>query len=290
MINNLTIGIPTFKRPDLLKRALHTLSTSNKKNFKKLNIIVSVDGIDENYESYKLIEKNYSEYSNIIFIYQKTNIGSLNNFFYLRDICSTKYFMWLSDDDEINIDTIIDLLKKLKMSDAISIVPTWELVNKDNNRIKIVPTYFNNKSVFIRVLKYLNDADDVFFYGIHKTANLKKCKFDNYWWPNKNSLSNWCYVFQFDLILQGKIIYSQNNMLCWINHDYGDKFYLQSTKHPIYRHFAYFIRRLNIYYLYLIKILHWKKFSIFFPVLIISFIFLLRDLIFKPPIYKRIKF
>jgi hypothetical protein len=26
------------------------------------------------------------------------------------------------------------------------------------------------------------------------------------------------------------------------------------------------------------------------PVLIISFIFLLRDLIFKPPIYKRIKF
>lgn len=290
MINNLTIGIPTFKRPDLLKRALHTLSTSNKKNFKKLNIIVSVDGIDENYESYKLIEKNYSEYSNIIFIYQKTNIGSLNNFFYLRDICSTKYFMWLSDDDEINIDTIIDLLKKLKVSDAISIVPTWELVNKDNSRIKIVPTYFNNKSVFIRVLKYLNDADDVFFYGIHKTANLKKCKFNNYWWPNKNSLSNWCYVFQFDLILQGKIIYSQNNMLCWINHDYGDKFYLQSTKHPIYRHFAYFIRRLNIYYLYLIKILHWKKFSIFFPVLIISFIFLLRDLIFKPPIYKRIKF
>lgn len=290
MINNLTVGIPTFKRPDLLKRALYTLSISNNENFKKLNIIVSVDGIDENYESYKLIEKNYSEYSNIIFIYQKTNIGSLNNFFYLRDICSTKYFMWLSDDDEINIDTIIDLLKKLKMSDAISIVPTWELVNKDNNRIKIVPTYFNNKSVFIRVLKYLNDADDVFFYGIHKTANLKKCKFDNYWWPNKNSLSNWCYVFQFDLILQGKIIYSQNNMLCWINHDYGDKFYLQSTKHPIYRHLAYFIRRLNIYYLYLIKILYWKKFSIFFPVLIISFIFLLRDLIFKPPIYKRIKF
>ena len=57
MNDKITVGIPTCKRPKLLLRALNSLE-----NFEKfgINIIVSVDGIDEKYDEYKNVEKEVS--------------------------------------------------------------------------------------------------------------------------------------------------------------------------------------------------------------------------------------
>ena len=52
---NITIGIPSHKRPKLLKRALNSLTSDKNINVK---IIISVDGIDNTFEEYKLIEKS----------------------------------------------------------------------------------------------------------------------------------------------------------------------------------------------------------------------------------------
>ena len=84
MNDKITVGIPTCKRPKLLLRALNSLE-----NFEKfgINIIVSVDGIDEEYNEYKKIEEKVSS-RNINFYYHKKNIGSLNNFLFLS---SNKY-------------------------------------------------------------------------------------------------------------------------------------------------------------------------------------------------------
>ena len=63
---NITIGIPTHKRPKLLKRALNSLISNENINVK---IIISVDGIDNTFEEYKLIEKSVFNKKNISFIY-----------------------------------------------------------------------------------------------------------------------------------------------------------------------------------------------------------------------------
>ena len=142
----------------------------------------------------------------------------------------------------------------------------------------------------MRIFKYLNDSDDAFFYGLHKTRYLKNCDFRNFWWPNNGILSNWCYVFQFDLVIQGQIILLDNKDLKWINHDYGEKYYPRATNKKFFRYFSFFVRKINIYLSYFYKILKWRKFNLLLPLIPIFFIFLIRDIFLERPIYKRIKF
>ena len=285
---NITIGIPTHKRPKLLKRAVNSLIYDENINVK---IIISVDGIDNTFEEYKLIEKSVFNKKNISFIYHETKIGSLKNFLYLRDICDTEYFMWLADDDESSLELVCELQKLLDNNlNAVTAVPYWELKNEKNEYKIIQSSHFNDQLKIKRVFKYIYDSDDVFFYGLHRAEKLKKCSFNNYWWPNKDALSNWCYVFQMDLVLQGKIILLDNSNLRWTNHDYGIKYYPRSSSEKIIKNFSYIMRRINIYYLYILKFLKWKKY-IYIIIFILPFIFLLaRDIIFKEPVNKRIKF
>jgi len=209
---------------------------------------------------------------------------------FLRDICKTKYFMWLADDDEINFATIKEMYNRLSKSDAISIVPYWELVKSKTKRKIIKPTFFNYNNLLKRIIKYLIDSDDVFFYGLHKVYFLKKCEFTDYFWPNKSILTNWCYIFLFDLIIQGKIIFLDNKKFKWTNHDYGKKFYIKSTDKKFFKHFAYFLRRLNIFYFYIKKLFKWRIYKIFIILMPILLFYFIRDTFFIRPIYKRINF
>ena len=286
-MNNITVGIPTHKRPTLLLRALNKLLEDHKPNIK---IVVSIDGIDEFYKDYLEIEKKFS-YDFIEFIYHKENIGSLKNFFFLRDHCKTEYFMWLADDDEINCNTIINLYSIL-ISDpsACTAVSYWELFNEEKKTKLIRPSSFNQNSLFKRVINYCYNSDDAFFYGLHRIDVLKKCSFKGYWWPNKISLSNWCYVFQMDLILQGKIIFLDNKKFKWQNHDYGKKFYPSSSTDKYFKYLAYLIRRINLYYLYLEKLLIAKKYVIFITMFFLSFFLLARDLLLREPAFHKVQF
>ena len=287
MNDKITVGIPTCKRPKLLLRAINSLE-----NFEKfgIKIIVSVDGIDEEYNEYKKIEEKVSS-RNINFYYHKKNIGSLNNFLFLRDSCSTEYFMWLADDDETSLLTIEKLYAILSENKkGVTAVPYWLLYNENLEKKLLRPSFFDSDSVLKRVLFYCYDSDDAFFYGLHKLSFLKKCSFNGYWWPNKMSLSNWCYVFQMDLILNGKILFLDDKNCKWKNHDYGEKFYPRSSTDKYFKYFAYLVRRLNVYYLYLKKIFANKKYFIFIIITLIVPFLLLRDCLFKEPVFHRVQF
>ena len=288
MDNKITIGIPTYKRPDLLERSLNSLNM----NLESLKIIVSVNGNDEdNLEAYKKVEIKYSKYKNIKFYYQKKNIGTLNNFYFLRDNCNTEFFMWLADDDETNIDGIIEIKEFLnKNKDYSSGCLMWELVNHDGKRKLLKPKIYQNDNVFIRILSYITSSDDALFYGLHRTENLKKCNFINYWWPNKKDIANWCYVFQFDLIIQGKIFLLDSAKYKWTNHDYGTKHYYKKKSSFLKKILKYFLRRFNVYVLYLNKILKYKLYFTFFITLLYSPLLLLRDMLFKEPIFHKVQF
>ena len=287
MNNKITVGIPTYQRPNLLLRALNSLKNHEKYG---INIVVSVDGIDNKYNDYKNIEKNFLS-KNVKFHYHKKNIGSLKNFLFLRDNCTTEYFMWLADDDEIDVITIKNLYSILCLDErATTVVPYWLLYNEKLEKKLLRPSFFDSDSVYKRVLSYCYNSDDAFFYGLHKISFLKNCYFEGYWWPNQKSLSNWCYVFQMDLILNGKILFLNNKNFKWINHDYGLKFYTRSSTDKFFKYFAYSVRRLNVYFLYLKKIFRSKRFLILLVIATIIPFLLLRDLIFREPAFHKVQF
>ena len=104
---DITVGIPTYRRPFLLDRALKSVLKQTYKNF----INVSVDYYEKNDQDYKIIRDKYLKFKNIKFYFQKKNIGSLENFFFLSKNCKTDYFMWLADDDEMTSSLIASLKK-----------------------------------------------------------------------------------------------------------------------------------------------------------------------------------
>ena len=282
----ITIGIPTFKRPELLKRAIYSVLKQENVEYQ---IFVSVDGNRDQIEGYLKIENFFSSYKNVAFYFHNENIGSLKNFLFLINSCKTKYFMWLTDDDEISanyFDSLLDLLEKQK--DVVTAVPYWIRVNEKQDIELVKPSNFPYKSIFRRLISYCDETDDVFFYGLHRTEILKNCSFKGYSWPNKGSLSNWCYVFQMDLILQGKIQLTEDKNCQWINHDYGMKFYPQSSSKKFIKNITYSLRRLNIYYLYLRKILKWKQYLFFLVFMFLFPYFFMRDIIFGEKISKKI--
>tara|TARA_Y100000590_G_scaffold326219_1_gene370211 strand:- start:1572 stop:1862 length:291 start_codon:yes stop_codon:yes gene_type:complete len=91
----------------------------------------------------------------------------------------------------------------------------------------------------------------------------------------------------FDLVIQGKIIFDPKLKAKWTNHNTENKHYKKNSINPIIRTFENHIKTININYLYLVKIIKWKKFHflpIVFPLLLY---FAIRDLLFGQKIYKK---
>ena len=282
-----TVGVPSYKRPDLLKDALNSLKDQT---YKQIKILVGINGDKNDTEKYKTIRDNFKDDLNIEFHFHNKNIGSINNFLYLLNICNSKYFMWLADDDRISPNLIESSLNILdKNYDTVTVMPLWELVHSENKK-KIIPSFFDQKSALKRIINYCNITDDAFFYGLHRTSNLKKCSFSKFWKPNSDLISNWAYVFLFDLVLQGKILFNPDSDAKWIDNDFGIKFYKKENGNKYKIGLQNIIKKINIKYFYIEKIIKWKKYH-YLPIMLpLLVFFLLRDLIFEEKVFKKIKF
>ena len=142
----------------------------------------------------------------------------------------------------------------------------------------------------MRIINFCNITDDAFFYGLHRTKNLKKCTFKGFWKPNENLISNWAYPYLFDLVIQGKIIFNNDERAIWTNNEFETKHYKKSSSNKYKIHFENFTKKINIKIIYLVKLLKWKKFH-YLPIMIIflTYIFF-RDLIFGEKIYNKVNF
>lgn len=283
-----TVGVPSYKRPDMLQAALNSLKDQT---YKEIKIIVGINGNKNETEKYKTIRDNFKDDLNIEFHFHNKNIGSINNFLYLLNICNSKYFMWLADDDRISPNLIKSSLSILdKNYDAVTVMPLWELVHSENKKKKIIPSFFDQKSALKRIINYSNVTDDAFFYGLHRTSNLKKCSFSKFWKPNSELISNWAYVFLFDLVIQGKIIFNPNNDAKWIDNDFGIKFYKKENGNKYKVRLLNIIKKINIKCFYIEKLIKWKKYH-YIPVMLPLLIyFLLRDIFLGEKVYKKINF
>lgn len=282
-----TVGVPSYKRPDLLKDALNSLKDQT---YKQIKILVGINGDKNDTEKYKTIRDNFKDDLNIEFHFHNKNIGSINNFLYLLNICNSKYFMWLADDDRISPNLIESSLSILdKNYDTVTVMPLWELVHSENKK-KIIPSFFDQKSALKRIINYCDVTDDAFFYGLHRTSNLKKCSFSKFWKPNSDLISEWAYVFLFDLVLQGKILFNPDSDAKWIDNDLGIKFYKKENGNKYKIRLQNIIKKINIKYLYIEKLIKWKKYHYLTIMLPLLIFFFLRDLILREKIYKKIKF
>lgn len=244
-----TIGMPTFSRPHLIRRALASVASQTYRNF--VLVVSDNAGFDEN--THQAI-KDYSHLLPEVFlISQETNIGSLNNFKFVLSVSNTEYFMWLSDDDEISSNYLQELIQILDSDlSAVTAMGRWKDMLNPNEGFFRRQVHPDMKNIILRLLCFVIFADDdSAFYGLHRINKLRQCQFTGYLPPNRSIISNFCYLILFDILLFGRIRFSNN--ATWICHNYTPKFYKNSLARGVKDKLRTLLRRINVYFLYILK-------------------------------------
>lgn len=270
-----TIGIPTFMRPELLKRALACVAAQDYAN---LEVLVA-DNCTPGHAVQDVVDSFKDRISTLTYIKRQNNIGPFKNFIKLIDEANGEYFMWFADDDEISSNYVSSLVSLLENNpDASSAAGHWILMQNEEKGRLMPTSSFPQKSAFVRALRFVWKTDDAFFYGLHRTSVIRKASFPGYWWPNKDVLSNWAYVFLMDMVLNGRILISNDRSVQFINHCYFSKNYDSGKRHSmLVTYLQYLIRRLNVHYFYLLKIAQSLNLLALLPILFVSLAAIFRE-------------
>lgn len=269
-----TVAIPTYNRPALLRRALECVRSQDYPN---IEVLVSDNCSTAGDEVSRVVESFKGAIADIKYTRHDENIGPIRNLFSLLERANGTLFMWLADDDEISANYVSELTRLLVDNpDAVSAAGHWVLMLGEQDRKPMPTTSLPQRSSFLRALSFIWKSDDAFFYGLHRTAVLRQAAFAGYWWPNRGELFNWGYVFLLDMVLRGRVLVPGNASVEFINHDYTVKSYgAQGNRARLI--FMYVVRRINVHYLYLVKVRRALGVILVMPLALVSILSLLRE-------------
>jgi glycosyltransferase len=148
----ISIAIPTYKRPELLKNAI--LSCLNQKGFSDFNIVITDNDPAPDNETEVVIEEFNDE--RIIYYKNQQNIGPLANFNRCIEMAKADYVMMLHSDDLLYDDYLYKISRVIDKYEEIDVfAPRKDLVY--NGHVVRAKGYFK----ILNIINKLNDTDNV---------------------------------------------------------------------------------------------------------------------------------
>lgn len=166
-----SIGVPTYNRPELLRKALSCLTAQTYQN---LEITVS-DNCTPGPEVKTILDEFQAKDKRIKGFIQPQNLGGVHNWDFVLKKSVGKYYMWLADDDIISERFIEEAVKFLEVNPDYSMasgIPFW--MDHDITRIGPLPILsLENSSPRKRIFKYILTAEDnCVFYSLLRRSQL----------------------------------------------------------------------------------------------------------------------
>lgn len=166
-----TIGIPTFNRVTSLAV---TISSALAQTYPNIEVVVSdncsTDGTRELCLSLVEAEPRLS------YILQDQNHGAWANFQSLLDTAKGDFFMWLADDDWIDLNYVDICVNELLANHNIQLVSGEAIYSRNGVELYAGETYtIIDSHPLQRVLAYYRRAtDNGIFYGVARTGVRRK--------------------------------------------------------------------------------------------------------------------
>ncbi|MCQ8103079.1 glycosyltransferase [Methylomonas sp. SURF-2] len=173
MSSKVTIGIPQYNEEKFIEEAIRSAAPQCDTLWISDN--ASTDG------SAAICEKLSREYSNVHFVRQPYNLGSVANFKYLLDKADTPFFMWLGSHDALPDCYVRQLTQLLEnCSEAVLAYGVALHVDVDGRPTGSYGYYDYHESLadkepttrILGLLRYLHDFALV--YGVFRTDALRK--------------------------------------------------------------------------------------------------------------------
>lgn len=110
-----SVGIPTFNRPEGLREALQRICSQTYQN---LEIIVSDNHSTDEHAAAEIVAQFAKDDARIHFYRQSENIGAIPNFRFLLGHATGDFFMWAADDDLLEQNYIENCVLALQKNPA----------------------------------------------------------------------------------------------------------------------------------------------------------------------------
>lgn len=244
-----TIGLPTYKRGHLIRRALASIAAQTYRDF----VLIISDDAGEDSETLAAVCAFADALPEVALTTQKVNLGMIDNFKFLLAAAETEYFMWISDDDEISPDYLEELVGLLDTDpDTVTAMGKWKDMTNPTDGVLRPQLRPEAASRIQRLFHFVaGRADDSAFYGVHRTDCLRQSRVPNYLPPNRGVLTNFCYLLLFDMLWLGRFRFGQS--ATWICHNYTEKDYNRALAGGVADRLRTLLRRLNVYAIYIGK-------------------------------------
>lgn len=213
----ISVGIPTFNRPESLRRVLIEIT---QQTYKNLEIIVS-DNASPGSETENVVREMMQNDSRVKYFKQPENIGPVHNFQFVLMQANGEYFMWAADDDW-HEQQYVEVLCQNMMTDASAVVSFCDFDSRDENGniVSGYPDFYDTlkemcrASNFIRQVKFFllreGSAKPHPIYGLIRRQNLLGFSWstfvEKYGWYASDVL------FVFYLMTQGRLVLTEQKL------------------------------------------------------------------------------
>jgi hypothetical protein len=201
-----SIGIPTYNRPQRLK---NTLSSLVKQTYSNLEIIIS-DNCSPGQETEQVVREFMEQDSRIKYFRQEQNVGMFYNFKFAFDVSEGEYFAWAADDDARSENYIEECLRVFQehheTSNLVLVNSFSQLVDPDTQTV--LKTDYGCTTVGLssaeRIYKYLSTiyteqaAVGDLIYGLIDSQALRQAM------ELQPNALDWDHIFLATLALMGE--------------------------------------------------------------------------------------
>lgn len=172
-----SVCIPTYRRADLLRRAVIELLACDYPN---LEIVISDNGSPDHTRD--VAAALCSASSRVRYFRHPHNMGPTKNFEFARAQARGKYFLWHGDDDRIAPDFITQCVRELERDPGLTLAAGLGAYHAGDG---VITRYGNaiqgqSSSPLLRVLKYLLLVDEnSIFCGVYRREAVAQCAMPN---------------------------------------------------------------------------------------------------------------
>ena len=203
--------MPTYNGNRYLRATINSLLAQTYKNFE---LIISDDNSTD--RTAAICQEFTKKDRRIIFIQQKKRLGFARNFNFVLQKAGTPYFLWAGQDDLWDKNYIKILLQLLESNpDAVSAVSNYQNLF-EGKKYTVKKHNFNeqetnnlNRTVN-SLLHFIITNNLSYFYGLHKTAVLKRI--GGYQIDSRPFFKSSDYLTIFRLLTQGRMVFSHKTL------------------------------------------------------------------------------
>ncbi len=205
-----SVGIPTYNRPEWLHRTLECIV---KQTYKNLEIIIS-DNCSPDNGVQKVVSELMQNDSRIKYYRQEKNRGPIFNFKFVCEVATGDYFMWANDDDEWDLKFVETGVKTLlENPDCDAWVCTPDFIDRLSRVIRQYKSFSRFTSTGDKrqdLIRYLREPECMgktlmVFHGLFKRAALAKINKEYSVYPD--ILFNLAFLTRYNVIGTDKVMF-----------------------------------------------------------------------------------